>query len=124
MHLIAKGGNDVLVLFTKFSNPDLCKPIGKKVSILTYENDKVKLLNEIILKLKKKIKFVNEDWHKTSFNLIRIMPKISFPDGKTKEFQKGVNGFIVAESISKSLLKKAVAMQINGVQRDLCDLIN
>ena len=61
MHLIAKGGNDVLVLFTKFSNPDLCKPIGKKVSILTYENDKVKLLNEIILKLKKKIKFVNED---------------------------------------------------------------
>ncbi len=52
------------------------------------------------------------------------MPKISFPDGKTKEFQKGVNGFIVAESISKSLLKKAVAMQINGVQRDLCDLIN
>ncbi len=52
------------------------------------------------------------------------MPKISFPDGKTKEFQKGVTGFIVAESISKSLLKKAVAMQINGVQRDLCDLIN
>ncbi len=52
------------------------------------------------------------------------MPKILFPDGKTKKFDKGVNGFIVAESISKSLLKKAVAMQINGVQRDLSDSIN
>ena len=52
------------------------------------------------------------------------MPKISFPDGKIKEFEKGVNGFQVAESISNSLLKKAVAMQVNGVQRDLCDSIN
>ncbi len=57
MHLIAKGGNDVLVLFTKFSNPDLCKPIGKNVSILIYKNDKAKLLNEIFLKLKTKLGF-------------------------------------------------------------------
>ncbi len=52
------------------------------------------------------------------------MPKISFPDGKTHEFGEGVNGFLVAESISKSLLKQAVAMQVNGVQKDLCDVID
>ncbi len=52
------------------------------------------------------------------------MPNITFPDGRSQFFQEGVNGFTVAESISKSLIKKAVAVSINGVQRDLCDLID
>ncbi len=52
------------------------------------------------------------------------MPNIKFPDGNSRFFESGVNGFIIAESISKSLIKKAVAISINGIQRDLCDLID
>ena len=51
------------------------------------------------------------------------MPKISFPDGRTQSFEKEINGFMIAESISKSLLKKAVAISVNGNQKDLCDMI-
>ena len=36
---------------------------------------------------------------------------------------KEINGFVIAESISKSLLKKAVAISVNGEQKDLCDSI-
>ena len=52
------------------------------------------------------------------------MPKITFPDGKTQQFGNQVTGEYIASSISKSLLKKAVAIKVNGVQRDLCDLIS
>ena len=34
------------------------------------------------------------------------MPKFIFPDGRSQVFHEGVNGFLIAESISKSLLKK------------------
>ena len=51
------------------------------------------------------------------------MPKILFPDGRTQSFEKETNGFVLAESISKSLLKKAVAISVNGKQKDLCDII-
>ena len=51
------------------------------------------------------------------------MPRILFPDGRTQSFEKETNGFIIAESISKSLLKKAVAITVNGEQKDLCDSI-
>jgi len=51
------------------------------------------------------------------------MLKISFPDGRTKTFKKELNGFEIADSISKSLSKKAVAMKVNGVLMDLCDSI-
>ena len=51
------------------------------------------------------------------------MLKISFPDGRTQTFKKELNGFEIADSISKSLSKKAVAMKVNGVLMDLCDLI-
>ena len=57
-------------------------------------------------------------------DLIKTMPNIKFPDGNSRFFDAGVNGFIIAESISKSLIKNAVAISINGVQRDLCDIIN
>ena len=52
------------------------------------------------------------------------MPNIKFPDGNSRFFDAGVNGFVIAESISKSLIKNAVAISINGIQRDLCDIIN
>ena len=51
------------------------------------------------------------------------MLKISFPDGRTQTFKKELNGFEIADSISKSLSKKAVAMKVNGVLMDLCDSI-
>ncbi len=52
------------------------------------------------------------------------MPKITFPDGRSQFFEEGVNGLAIAESISKSLIKEAVAVSINGMQKDLCDIIS
>ena len=50
--------------------------------------------------------------------------KVTFPDGATKEFIAGINGLDIANSISKSLSKKAVAIEINGKEQDLCESIN
>ena len=52
MHLISKGGKKTIVLFTKFSNPQLCKPVGKNVSTFIYLNDDDRFYNQIILKIK------------------------------------------------------------------------
>ena len=35
---------------------------------------------------------------------------ITFPDGKSHEERKGINGFEIAEKISKSLAKEAIAL--------------
>ena len=48
---------------------------------------------------------------------------LTLPDGKKRKYEKGVDGFIIAKDVSLSLSKQAVAMKINGVQRDLCDQI-
>lgn len=42
------------------------------------------------------------------------MIKITFPDGAVREFESGVTTFEIAESISKSLAKKALAGKFNG----------
>ena len=44
--------------------------------------------------------------------------KISFPDGETRNYNNGVSGYEIAESISKSLAKTAIAVNIDGVQKD------
>ncbi len=44
---------------------------------------------------------------------------LTFPDGSVREFPAGATGKDVAESISKSLAKKSVAIAIDGVTRDL-----
>ena len=49
------------------------------------------------------------------------MPKFIFPDGRSQIFDEGINGSSIAESISKSLLKAAVAISVNGIQKDLTD---
>jgi threonyl-tRNA synthetase len=46
---------------------------------------------------------------------------LTFPDGSVREFAAGTTGRDVAESISKSLAKKAVAISLDGVVRDLSD---
>ncbi|KXB34893.1 threonine--tRNA ligase [Aerococcus christensenii] len=42
------------------------------------------------------------------------MIKLTFPDGAGKEFEEGVTGRQVAKSISNSLAKRAVAIELNG----------
>ena len=51
------------------------------------------------------------------------MITISFPDGATREFEAGTSGAEIAASIAKSLAKKAVAMKVDGVLKDLSDPI-
>ncbi len=48
---------------------------------------------------------------------------ITFPDGKLRQVKPGTTGLEIAKSISPSLAKRTVAMQINGVLADLGDAI-
>jgi threonyl-tRNA synthetase len=47
------------------------------------------------------------------------MPVITLPDGSTKEFPGPVTGAEIAASIGAGLAKAALAMKVDGVQRDL-----
>ena len=47
------------------------------------------------------------------------MPHIILQDGNKIEFKKDINGFEIAEKISKSLAKEACIMSVNGVLKDL-----
>jgi threonyl-tRNA synthetase len=51
------------------------------------------------------------------------MISLTFPDGFARAFKPGVTGRDIAESIAKSLAKKAVAVQIDGKTRDLAEPI-
>ncbi len=51
------------------------------------------------------------------------MISITFPDGASRPFEPGVTGFEVASSIAKSLAKKCLAMELDGVETDLSDPI-
>ncbi len=46
---------------------------------------------------------------------------LTFPDGNSRDYPAGTTGREVAESISKSLAKKAVAIALNGELQDLAD---
>jgi threonyl-tRNA synthetase len=52
------------------------------------------------------------------------MVTVTFPDGATREIAAGTTGKELAGAIAKSLEKKAVAMQIDGVLSDLGDGIS
>ena len=47
------------------------------------------------------------------------MPIITLPDGKTLNFSKSVTGLEIAEKVSKSLVKQALIMSVNGELKDL-----
>ena len=47
------------------------------------------------------------------------MIHLTFPDGARREFPDGVTGAEVAESISRSLRKRAMALKVDGTVRDL-----
>jgi threonyl-tRNA synthetase len=51
------------------------------------------------------------------------MISLTFPDGSSRDFKPGATGRDVAESISKSLGKKAVAMALDGKVKDLAEPI-
>ena len=46
---------------------------------------------------------------------------LKFPDGSVRDYDAATTGLALAESISKSLAKKAVAYAIDGTVRDLAD---
>ena len=48
---------------------------------------------------------------------------LKFPDGSVRDYKRGMTGAALAESISKSLAKKAVALIVDGELRDLADPI-
>src|SRR5215475_7467011 len=48
---------------------------------------------------------------------------LTFPDGAKRSFPRGIAGKALAQSISKSLAKKAVAMVVDGRPADLADPI-
>jgi len=52
------------------------------------------------------------------------MPDIKLSDGKKIAFSKKIDGFEIANKISKSLTKDACVMSVNGVLKDLSFLIN
>jgi len=52
------------------------------------------------------------------------MPDIKLPDGKTMPFANKINGFEIAEKISKSLAKVACIMSVDGELKDLSFSIN
>ena len=51
------------------------------------------------------------------------MPQITLPDGSIRPYDGPVTGTGIAEDISKSLAKKAIAMKVDGEVRDIWDSI-
>jgi threonyl-tRNA synthetase len=49
---------------------------------------------------------------------------ITLPDGSIRELVKGSTGFDLANDIGPGLAKAAIAVNVNGVQKDLCDSID
>ena len=49
---------------------------------------------------------------------------VTFPDGAVRQFPQGITGSQIAGGISPSLLKRTVAMALDGVVVDLADPIN
>ena len=52
------------------------------------------------------------------------MIHLTFPDGARREFEAGVTGVDIAKGISPSLLKRTVAMALDGTVTDLTDPIS
>ena len=52
------------------------------------------------------------------------MIKITFPDGSVREYEQGVNGLQIAESISPALARDVIACAVNGETVELNRPIN
>ncbi len=51
------------------------------------------------------------------------MINLTFPDGAVRSFETGITGAAIAGGISPSLLKRTVAMALDGEVHDLADPI-
>src|SRR5262245_1936873 len=51
------------------------------------------------------------------------MVTLTFPDGARREYQQGITGSEIAKGISPSLLKRTVAMALDGKLADLSDRV-
>ena len=49
---------------------------------------------------------------------------ITLPDGSVRTLETGSNGLDLANDIGPGLAKAAIAVSVNGIQKDLCDPIN
>ena len=58
------------------------------------------------------------------FSYIIPSMKITLPDGSVRKLEAGANGFDLANNIGPGLAKAAIAVSVNGIQKDLCDPIN
>ena len=52
------------------------------------------------------------------------MINITFPDGATRQYEKGTTALDIAKSISEGLAKKVLAASVNGQVRDAARPIN
>lgn len=52
-----------------------------------------------------------------------LMYSVRLPDGSSRHYDTAVTGFEVAQSIGAGLAKAALAMKVDGVQRDLSEII-
>jgi threonyl-tRNA synthetase len=50
--------------------------------------------------------------------------KLTFPDGSVREYDKGITGKDIAQSISQGLAREALAVEVNGAVLDLSRKIN
>ena len=53
MHIISRGNNPTVVLFTEHSDYNLCGQIGKKVSLMKFQNNNFEFKNQVLEKIKK-----------------------------------------------------------------------
>ena len=52
------------------------------------------------------------------------MPRITLPDGSSRQFRKPVSGADLAAGIGPGLAKAAIAIKLNGVVKDLATVID
>jgi len=45
--------------------------------------------------------------------------KVRFPDGSERDYEEGITGTRIAESISKKLAEEALAVKLNGTVQDM-----
>ena len=62
--------------------------------------------------------------HTKIFTYIISSMKITLPDGSVRNLEAGANGLDLANDIGPGLAKAAIAVSVNGIQKDLCDAID
>lgn len=53
MHIISRGNNPTFIFFTKYSDYKLCGQLGRRVSMIRYDQNNLEFVNQVIKKIKK-----------------------------------------------------------------------